>query len=166
MTQYAFAAFTLLLTAASALAVPPPRGGGAGRWWRNSEVVERLKLTKEQQQRLDQVFQQTATQLVDLKADVEKRSIALRHELDQVQPRRQEVQRLAAEVGAARSRLFERELMMLLDMRAALTNDQWSEARELLEHRGAAGRQGPRHHGARPRGERRAPRGGMMPPPP
>lgn len=157
MKKMMIAAF-VLLNAAASWAVPqgPPSGGmPPGKWWRRPEVVQRLKLTREQQDRLDQAFKQTATQLVDLKADVEKRSIELRNELDDAQPKRQDVQRLAARLSEARARLFERELMMLLDMRGVLTPEQWRDVRLLMDRRG---------DGPRQPGQRRHPRGGGMPP--
>lgn len=129
-----------------------------GKWWKRAEVVERLRLTSDQQERLDRVFKQSATQLVDLKADVEKRSIELRNELDEAQPRREQVQQLATRLSEARARLFEREVMMLLDMRAVLTVEQWRTVRELLDRRG-----GPNQP---PQGQRRHPRRGGAPPRP
>lgn len=151
-----------------ALAAPPPAPEGGlppGKWWRRPEIVERLQLSSEQQTRLDQAFKQHATQLVDLKAEVEKSSIELRHELDEAAPQRGEVQKRAARVSEARARLFERELMMLLDMRGVLTADQWTRARHLLDRRGdtprrgdGGMRQGPGPRGQRPPGNGKRPR--------
>src|SRR5688572_5887182 len=139
--------FALLFLAGSsiALAAPPapPEGGlPPGKWWRRPEIVERLQLSSEQQTRLDQAFKQHATQLVDLKADVEKSSIELRNELDDATPQRGEVQKLATRVSDARARLFERELMMLLDMRSVLTADQWTRVRQVIDRRDAGPRRG------------------------
>lgn len=143
------AAVFVFLTAAAAVAAfaAPPEGRmPPGKWWQRSEVVQRLQLTREQQQRLEDVFRQNATVLVDLKADVEKRGIELRNELDSTEPERQNVQRAAARLNEARGRLFERELMMLLDMRAVLTPEQWGRMREVLERQ-----QGPRDRMQPPR---------------
>lgn len=166
----------LLFLAASSMTMaappPPPEGGlPPGKWWRRPEIVERLQLSGEQQTRLDQAFKQHATQLVDLKGEVEKSSIELRNELDDATPRRGEVQKLAARVSEARARLFERELMMLLDMRGVLTADQWTRVRQVLDRqgdgprRGDAGmrpgpgpRQGPGSRGPRPPGNSKRPR--------
>src|SRR3712207_1697074 len=81
-------------------ALPP------GKWWRQQRVVQHLELTTEQQQRLDGIFQQTAGELIDLRANVEKRSLALRYEMDQAQVNRQAVQRAATSLTDARARLF------------------------------------------------------------
>ena len=113
--------------AASAAELPP------GKWWRRPEVVQRLVLTDDQQVRLDVIFRGAANGLIDNKAEIEKIMVAIRGELDQPQLNRGNLQRLAADLSAARGRLFERELMMLIDMRAVLTEQQWSTLKDHLE---------------------------------
>jgi Spy/CpxP family protein refolding chaperone len=128
----------LLMVAALAQAQQPPPGGGPmgrsgmppGRWWKRVEVAKKLSLTREQQQKLDDVFQAAADELIDAKGDVQKLEIALRGELDRSQLRRQEIQRIATQLNAARARLFERELMMLVDMRGVLDATQWEMLRQ------------------------------------
>ncbi len=122
-------AVVLLLSAfaASAAELPP------GKWWRRPEVVKRLALADDQQTRLDAIFRDTAAGLIDSRADIEKIMVAIRGELDQPQLNRVNLQRLAGELSAARGRLFERELMMLVDMRSVLTEQQWSTLKDHLE---------------------------------
>ena len=148
MKKIMFAVLLLLVTASAFAQGPafPP-----GKWWRKQEVVNQLALTKEQQSRLDEIFNATATQLVDLKAEVEKRTIELRNDLDRPQVTRQEVQKDAARLSDARAKLFEREILMLVDMRGVLSEDQWSKIREFMEDR--------QQHGGRQGGRK------MMPPP-
>jgi Spy/CpxP family protein refolding chaperone len=138
---------SLLLLAAASLAsaadLPP------GKWWRRPDVVRQLAITTEQQDRLEGIFRASADELIDLRADVEKRSIALRGELDQPQLNRENIRKLAGRVNEARNRLFERELMLLVDMRAALTDSQWSQMRNMLEHMGPQNRQGQGENGNR-----------------
>jgi hypothetical protein len=113
--------------AASAADLPP------GKWWRRPEVVQRLVLTEEQQVRLDAIFRGAANGLIDSKAEIDKIMVAIRGELDQPQLNRGNLQKLAADLSDARGRLFERELMMLIDMRGALTEQQWSTLKDHLE---------------------------------
>ena len=143
----------LSLTAGAAFAQGP--GLPNGKWWRKSEVVERLALSQDQQQKLDGIFRASAPQLIDLRGDVEKRSLELRGELDQPQLNRGDIQRLAAKLNDSRGRLFERELMMMVDMRSALSDEQWGRLRSAM-----ADQEGPRGRGMR-RGEQ-----GQQPPPP
>lgn len=104
-----------------------------GKWWRREEVARQLELTRDQQDKLDEVFRGAANDLIDARGDVEKLQIALRGELDRVQLRRQELQRLATQLTNARGKLFERELMMLADMRGILNDDQWNRLRTFLD---------------------------------
>ena len=123
-----FAAAFLACTAlAHAQQLPP------GKWWRRPELIQQLQLTADQQERLDEVFRGAANELIDTKADVEKLHVAIRGELDRPQLRKGELQRLASQLSAARGRLFERELMMLVDMRAVLTDQQWTRIRTFLD---------------------------------
>lgn len=123
------AALVLAANAAYAQDLPP------GRWWRNGQIAERLELSGEQQTRLDAIFHNAANELIDRRAEVEKASLALRGELDQTQPNRANLQRLAARLSEARARLFEREVLMLADMRAVLEDDQWNELRQHARQR-------------------------------
>ena len=140
-----------LVTAASADAQQMP----PGKWWRRPELVRELKLNQEQQGRLDEVFRTHANDLIDTRAEIEKVHVALRGELDRAQLRRNELQRLATQLTTARGRLFERELMMLVDMRSVLQEEQWSKLRGVLdrEHEGRRGEGRPPMMG--PPGDRR-----------
>jgi hypothetical protein len=123
-------AAALLVFAASAVQAQhlPP-----GKWWRRAEVIRELSLTAEQQERLDEVFRSAANDLIDAKGAVEKLQIGLRGEIDRPQLRRNEIQRVVADLNAARGRLFEREMMMLVDMRAVLNESQWNRMRQRLD---------------------------------
>jgi Spy/CpxP family protein refolding chaperone len=126
--RFLFAAALLAATfIAEAQQLPP------GKWWRREEVVRQLELTREQQDKLDEVFRATADDLIDAKASVDKLQVALRGELDRTQLRRQELQRLAAQLSQARGKLFEREVMMLADMRGILDQEQWTRLRTHLD---------------------------------
>jgi hypothetical protein len=121
-----FALFTLATTA-TAMDLPP------GKWWRRPEVIQMLTLTDDQQSRLEAISVRSANELIDFKGEVEKANVALRAELDQPQLNREAIRRAAVRVNDARARLFERELMMLVDMRAVLSETQWNRMRQTLE---------------------------------
>lgn len=128
--HFVFAAALLAATFVLEAQQLPP-----GKWWRREEVVRQLELTRTQQEKLDEVFRGAADDLIDAKASVDKLQVALRGELDRTQLRRQELQRLAGQLSAARGKLFERELMMLADMRTLLDQDQWTKLRTHLDRR-------------------------------
>ena len=137
-------AFLILFTISAPLFAAPGAGGvnlPAGKWWRRPEVIARLHLSNEQQVRLDEVSRQSAKELIDLRAAVEKKTIDLRAELDGDYLDRERIHRAAAAVSDARARLFERELMMMVDLRAVLTAEQWDQLRAALRGEGRAGGQ-------------------------
>jgi len=127
MRRIAFALAALFtVSSAFAQALPP------GKWWRRPEIVQNLNLTDEQQDRLELIFRASATELIDLKAEVDKSSIALRGELDRPQLDRAAIHRIAVRMNDARGKLFDRELMMLVEMRGVLTDPQWNRMRNEL----------------------------------
>lgn len=129
MTKRLMAAAVLLFAAAFAHAQQMP----PGKWWQRPEIVQRLELTNDQQEKLDEIFRGAANALIDAKGDVEKLQISLRGELDRPEVRRAEVLRVAKQLSDARGRLFERELTMLMDMRGVLSDDQWRKVRDALD---------------------------------
>ena len=123
------AAVALTLATLADAAPPFPRG----KWWRRPDVARQLALTDEQQTKLDSIFRSAANELIDLRGETEKLSIALRSELDQPQLNRDNLRKLAARLSDVQGNLFERELMMLVDMHSVLSNEQWSRLRTELD---------------------------------
>jgi Spy/CpxP family protein refolding chaperone len=118
----------LCFVATSMFAQLPP-----GKWWRRPQVVQTLSLSVDQQDRLDAIFRGAANDLIDTKAELDKSTVALRGELDRPQLDRAAIRAIAQRINQARSRKFERELMMLADMRAVLTEEQWKQMRHQLD---------------------------------
>lgn len=118
-----------------------------GKWWQRPQIVEELQLSADQQQRLDAVFRATANDLIDTKAAIDKLQLAVRGELDRPQIRRADLQRIVGQLNAARGRMFELEMLMLVDMRAVLNDSQWRKIRQHLDRvhdpRSAAGERRP-----------------------
>jgi hypothetical protein len=127
MKKYFLAAALLLCAAAS---VEAQRQMPHGKWWRRPAMAARLELTSAQQARLDEIFNTAANNLIDGKAEVKKLEVALRAELDRPELRRPEINRLVSQLSAARARQFDRELMMLVDMRSVLEDHQWVRLQE------------------------------------
>ncbi len=122
----AAAALTLAMSV-SAAPLPP------GKWWRRPEFATNLQLTNDQQMRLDLIFRMAANDLIDLRADAEKTSISIRSELDQPQLNRDNLRKLAAKLSETQGKLFDKELMMLVDMRSVLSDEQWGRLRSELD---------------------------------
>jgi hypothetical protein len=147
---------TMMTVVAVVFAIASVAGGAElppGKWWNNPQIAQRLALEPEQQSRLDAIFRESANDLIDRRAEIEKLTLAVRGELDQQQLNRQNLQRLAAQLTQARGRLFERELMMLVDMRGVLNDEQWSRLRAHIDRR--QGERGMQQRPGQPRPRRR-----------
>jgi hypothetical protein len=129
MKRFLLGAAMVLTLAMSVSAAPLP----PGKWWRRPEFATNLQLTNDQQVHLDLIFRLAANDLIDLRADAEKTSIAIRSELDQPQINRENLRKLAARLSETQGKLFDKELMMLVDMRSVLTDDQWGRLRSELD---------------------------------
>lgn len=132
MKKYLIAATLLICVAASAEA---QRQMPHGKWWRRPAMAAKLQLTRAQQVRLDEIFNTAANQLIDGKAEVKKLEVALRAELDRESLRRPELSRIVSQLSAARARLFENELTMLVEMRTVLEDHQWVRLQEAQQPR-------------------------------
>ena len=122
-------------------AMPP------GKWWRRPEIVQSLNLSEDQQNKLENIFRTSSGDLIDLRGEVEKMNITLRGDLDQSQLDRATIRKDAQRLSDARTRLFERELMMLVDMRGVLNDSQWDRMRAQLERFGTQQQLRPRANG-------------------
>jgi len=140
-----FAALVLVFAASAfAQSAMPP-----GKWWRRPEIIQSLNLSEEQQNKLETIFRTSSGDLIDLRGEVEKLNITLRGDLDQAQLDRAAIRKDAQRLSDARTRLFERELMMLVDMRAVLNDSQWDRMRAQLERFGNQQQLRPRANGLR-----------------
>jgi Spy/CpxP family protein refolding chaperone len=111
-----------------------PEGGGMGfhigpegMWWKNPMVVQRLSLTADQTKKMDDIFQQSRLQLIDLKANVEKAQVMLEPMLsaNPLDVAKTSVQ--IDKVADARADLEKANAKMLLGIRGVLTPDQWTK---------------------------------------
>jgi len=124
-----------LIGAATAADLPP------GKWWRRPDVIQALNLTDEQQSKLEGIWAASANDLIDLRGAVEKENVALRTMLDAPQLDRAAIRRTATRLSEARGHLFDRELMMLVDMRNVMNDQQWTRMRAYLDRLNANGQQ-------------------------
>jgi Spy/CpxP family protein refolding chaperone len=104
--------------------------GPGGMWWKNPMVVQRLTLTADQTKKMDDIFQQSRLQLIDLKANVEKQQVMLEPMLsaNPLDVAKASVQ--IDKVAQARADLEKANAKMLLNIRGVLTADQWTRLRD------------------------------------
>lgn len=104
-----------------------PNFGPGGTWWKNPELVQKLGLTAEQQKKMDDIFQQSRLQLIDLKANVEKQELLLEPMLDANPPDANKVLAQIDQVASARAALEKALARTLLGIRGVLSADQWTK---------------------------------------
>ena len=111
--------------------VPP------GIWWKNPDVIQKLTLTDVQQKKMDDIFQQSRIQLIDVKATLEKQEVTLEPMLAANPPDTNKVLAQIDRIAQARAELEKANARMLLGIRAVLTADQWTKLQESeRSHRG------------------------------
>jgi Spy/CpxP family protein refolding chaperone len=100
-------------------------GGGQGRWWHNPEMAQKLGLSAEQQQKMDEIFQQHRLRLIDLNAALEKEETVMEPLMESDQPDEAKILAQIDRVAQARAELEKANARMLLGIRRVLTPDQW-----------------------------------------
>lgn len=106
---------------------PGSRIAPAGMWWKNPMVVQRLTLTPEQTKKMDDIFQQSRIQLIDLRADVQKQEVMLEPLLSANPLDSAKTMVQIDKVADARANLEKADAKMLLGIRGVLTPDQWTK---------------------------------------
>jgi Spy/CpxP family protein refolding chaperone len=134
------------------LRIPP------GKWWENPRLVERLRLTPEQQETIRDLVLEHARRMIDLNADVKRAELDLAERVDREPLDPKAVRAAFAVLQTARQRLEAERFELLLGVRQAVTPEQWDELerirrdlRERLEQRPPGGRPGAPLDGAPPR---------------
>jgi hypothetical protein len=122
-------------------------------WWKNPDLVQKLALTADQQKRMDDIFQQSRLQLIDLKANLEKQEVTLEPMLDANPPDTNKILAQIDKTAQARAELEKGNARMLLGIRNVLTPDQWTKLqseRRVIKFKGPGGPDGPGGFGGPP----------------
>lgn len=101
--------------------------GPPGIWWRNSDLVQKLNLTADQQKRMDDILQQNRSQLMDLRTNLEKQQTLMEPMLAADQPDTNKILAQIDLTAQARAELEKAMAKMLLGIRNILTPDQWAK---------------------------------------
>jgi Spy/CpxP family protein refolding chaperone len=102
-----------------------PGDPAEGKWWFNPAMVRRLGLSREQQGKIEQIFQQNRVKLIDLSAALEKEQAILDPLLSADHPQESQVLAQFDRVADARRELEKANARMLWGFRSVLTADQW-----------------------------------------
>lgn len=140
--------------------------GPEGRWWNDSAMIEKLGLSEDQRKNMDDILLQHRTQLIDMRAAVEKAEIALEPLMSADTPNEAQVLAQIDKIAQARAELEKANARFLLAIRSKLTPDQYRQlqtarAERRLQRQNGAGPNMMRHRGPQPEGAPQA-----TPPPP
>ena len=98
-----------------------------GKWWKRPRVIQVLKLTPDQQDRLEEIFARNRRSFVDLKADVEKNQIDVEELFAKKDSDPKKVSAAVDALEQSRARLRKSMTMMFLEQKAVLTPQQWTQ---------------------------------------
>lgn len=131
-----------------------------GKWWENPRLVNHIGLADDQQDQIRGIVYQHARKMIDLKADVDKAGLDLADSVDQQEFDPAPVRAAYAVFQTARQKLENERFEMLLEVRLALTYEQWRKIEEIKQRMKQNRSQQDRRPGARgegfqrPQGER------------
>lgn len=133
----------------------------AGRWWENERLIERIALTPDQRQQINDLVYDHAHRMIDLNANVKRAELDLAKLVGQPEFAPDPVRAAFVDFQRARQALERERFEMLLSVRGVLNSEQWIQIQDIrreLRRRQWQSEEGPPR--ARPRGDR------LYPPPP
>ena len=95
-----------------------------GKWWKRPRVAAAIGLTSEQTRDIEAIFSKARPNLIDRKADLEKRQGELEDAIEANADRKAIAARVE-EVEDSRAELQKARILMLLDMKQVLRAEQW-----------------------------------------
>jgi len=122
----------LFLICTSAFAAPPDRLLPPPQWWRQKELADVVKLTGEQRRQLDALSGQ-GEEIARLERDLQIASREVRTALEARDASAKTIIAAGERLSALRTTLFSREIRLVADQRAILTQPQWMKLQEQLE---------------------------------
>ncbi len=113
--------------AQQALKQPP------GKWWKDRRLIDDLKLSPEQQSRIDHVWMEGRKSLIDKKAEFDKRSIDLADVLSRPETDESAAIKAFDMVQAARVDLERSMFLMRLRIKMLLSREQQQRLEEIAD---------------------------------
>ncbi len=98
--------------------------GGMGKWWKNTEIVNKLQLTSQQVQSIEQIFNLHKGKLGEKKRSLLIKDKELNQKLKDPEADRGEINELAEEVDLLKLQLRKKHRIMQLEIREVLTPEQ------------------------------------------
>jgi Spy/CpxP family protein refolding chaperone len=101
-----------------------------GTWWNNTNAASMLNLTKDQQKKMDDIFQQFRLKLIDLNAALSKEELILDPLIASERLDEPKILTQIDRIAQARAELEKANSRMLLAIRQSLTMEQWSKIQD------------------------------------
>lgn len=126
---------TLLAAMLAALSVPALAAPDFpdGKWWKRPRFAAEIGLTADQSREIEKIFVKSRTRLIDLKADLEKKQLALQSSMEDQGADRRTVEKEIEAVENARAELQKARALMILDMKQILKHDQWERLLQMQQ---------------------------------
>jgi len=104
-----------------------------GKWWKHPRAAEELKLTPDQINKLEDIFLKYKTQMIDIKASMEKKRLELDNLLDKDTVDDKIILKETDTLIFATGELYKTYIRMLLDMKKILNPEQVNKLKEFRE---------------------------------
>ena len=104
-----------------------------GKWWKRPRISREIGLTREQEDSLEAIFLRSRPALIDLRAELEKKQVALQAVMESPRGDAEEASQKIDDVERARARLAKARATMLVEFRRVLNPEQWRRLTELRE---------------------------------
>ena len=126
-----FLFFAFAATAHHALSAPVSPPGELGTWWRDSQVVRGLQLRDSQIKEIEQAFLEHRPTLKNLSEDLERQEAILQSVINTYAFDEKKAAAQVEQVATTRAKLEKENSMMALDIRRAVSYDQWKKLQEM-----------------------------------
>jgi Spy/CpxP family protein refolding chaperone len=104
-----------------------------GKWWKRPRLAAEINLTPEQSREIEKIFVHARTKLIDLKADLEKKQLALQSSMEDQAADRRAVEKEIGAVEQARAELQKARALMVLDIKQVLKPEQWEHLLQMQQ---------------------------------
>ncbi|MDQ2871406.1 MAG: periplasmic heavy metal sensor [Acidobacteriota bacterium] len=118
-----------------ALPAVSQQGFPDGKWWKRPRLMAEINLSSEQSREIEKIFVHSRTRLIDLKADLEKKQLALQSSMEDRAADRRTVEKEIEQVENARAELQKARAVMVLDIKQVLKPDQWERLLQMQQDR-------------------------------
>ena len=133
LIRFGFVTLFGLFTIEGALAQGPLKDFPPGKWWTNKRIIQELRLSPEQQTKIEALWTQSRKTLIDQKAELEKRQLDLSDLLTRDSIDEGAALKVFEEVQQARLSLERSTFLMRIQIKNLLSPDQQQKTEAIAE---------------------------------